>query len=291
MPPILSEITSCLISTSDTPALDASVLLARILNKPRTWVMAHPELTLSSEQQNQLNAALARLENGEPFPYVLGAWEFFSLEFEVTPDVLIPRPETELLVEKAIMWMQQNPEKQTIADIGTGSGAIAVSLAVNLPQAHILATDISAKALNVAKQNASKHNVQDRIEFIECDLLPDQSQIASRQHLHRKQVQVSSIDLICANLPYIPTATLHQLPIFNREPTLALDGGDDGFTIIRRLLSIAPARLATNAKLLLEIEASLGSQAVHLAEKTFPAANIHIHQDLTGRDRIIEIQT
>src|SRR5215203_7276699 len=124
---MLSDITARLASISDTPALDASVLIAHVVNKPRTWVMAHPELALTSAQQNQLNELLMRLENGEPFPYVLGHWEFFSLDFDITADVLIPRPETELLVEKAIMWLQETPMRRTIADIGTGSGAIAVS--------------------------------------------------------------------------------------------------------------------------------------------------------------------
>lgn len=282
MAPILSEITSCLTSASDTPALDASVLLARILNKPRTWIMAHPELALSSEQQNQLNEMLARLENGEPLPYVIGSWEFFGLEFTVTPDVLIPRPETEMLVEKAIMWIQSRDDKLNIVDVGTGSGAIAISLAINIPNANILATDISAQVLEVAKSNAEKHHVIDHIRFIECDLLPDQSQAKNRK---------SEIDLLCANLPYIPTQTLHQLPIFNREPTLALDGGDDGFALIRKLLDIAPAWLAPHAMLLLEIEATLGQPAIQLARKKFPSATIDLHQDLTGRDRLIQIQT
>jgi len=282
MVPILSEITSCLTSTSDTPALDASVLLARILDKPRSWVMAHSEVILSSEQQNQLNDMLVRLENGEPFPYVIGAWEFFGLEFTVTPDVLIPRPETELLVEKAIMWMQSNSDRHNIADIGTGSGAIAISLATHIPNANILATDISVQALEVAKSNAEKHHVIDSIKFIECDLLPDQS--------HTKNHK-SEIDLLCANLPYIPTQTLHQLPVFNREPTLALDGGPDGFELIRKLLEIAPAWLAPHAVLLLEIEATLGQPAIQLAKEKFPDAMIDLHQDLTGRDRLIQIQT
>jgi len=282
MAPILSEVTNCLTSASDTPALDASVLLARILDKPRTWVMAHPELVLSSEQQNQLNEMLVRLENGEPFPYVIGSWEFFGLEFTVTPDVLIPRPETELLVEKAIMWMQSHPDKHNIADVGTGSGAITIALAVNIPDANILATDISGQALQVAKSNAETHHVFDRVKFTECDLLPDQSHTE-----HRK----SEIDLLCANLPYIPTQTLHQLPIFNREPTLALDGGTDGFELIRKLLEIAPAWLAPHAMLLLEIEANLGQPAVQLAKEKFPHAMIDLHQDLTGRDRLIQIQT
>ena len=156
MPTLHSDITARLVANSDTPELDASVLIAHILNKPRTWVMAHPELTLTADQQTQLDADLARLENGEPFPYIIGHWEFFALDFDVTPAVLIPRPETELLVEKAIVWLQESKVRRTIADVGTGSGAIAVSLAVNIPDAEFLATDISPQALQVAKQNALK---------------------------------------------------------------------------------------------------------------------------------------
>src|SRR6185369_12826470 len=142
MPHLLSDITTSLSPISDTPALDASVLLAHVLNKPRTWVLAHPESALATEQQNQLNQALARLESGEPFPYVLGHWEFFGLDFNITPDVLIPRPETEFLVEKAIVWLQQSSIRTTIADVGTGSGAIAIAIALNVPNANIVATDI-----------------------------------------------------------------------------------------------------------------------------------------------------
>lgn len=277
----LTEITSRLASVSDTPALDASVLLARIVERPRSWILAHPELTLTDEQQTQLQSSLARLENGEPFPYVLGRWEFFGLEFEVTPDVLIPRPETELLVEKAIAFLQKNPSKINVADIGTGSGAIAVSIAVNVPKANILATDISAKALQVATRNAARHNANQRIEFIESDLLPDQSAIVNRK---------SKIDLLCSNLPYIPTNTLHHLPVYQREPTLALDGGEDGLDTFRKLLSIVPDRLAPNALILLEIESTLGEQTTQLARQHFQNAQIKLHQDLTGRDRLLEIQ-
>ena len=179
-PSLLSDILTRLAHLSDTPALDASVLLARIVERPRSWILAHPELTLTDEQQNQLDASLARLEKGESFPYVLGRWEFFGLEFEVTPDVLIPRPETELLVEKAIAWLQKNPTKMNVADIGAGSGAIAVSIAVNVPSVNILATDISSKALDVARRNAEKNGVSERIEFVECDLLPE-SKVESRK--------------------------------------------------------------------------------------------------------------
>ncbi|HQX16260.1 MAG TPA: peptide chain release factor N(5)-glutamine methyltransferase [Anaerolineales bacterium] len=285
-PSLLSDILTRLAHLSDTPALDASVLLARIVERPRSWILAHPELTLTDEQQNQLDASLARLEKGESFPYVLGRWEFFGLEFEVTPDVLIPRPETELLVEKAIAWLQKNPTKMNVADIGAGSGAIAVSIAVNVPSVNILATDISSKALDVARRNAEKNGVSERIEFVECDLLPE-SKVESR----KSDLRPSTFDLICSNLPYIPTNTLKQLPIYGREPTLALDGGDDGLDLFRKLLSMIPDWLAPNALILLEIESTLGEQTMQLARQYFQNTNITLHQDLTGRDRLLEIQT
>jgi len=272
--PLLSDVTNRLSSISDSAALDASVLIARIINKSRTWVMAHPELSMTREQQDQLNDSLMRLERGESFPYVLGQWEFFGLSFEVTPDVLIPRPETELLVEKAIAWLNKNPERRNIADVGTGSGAIAITLAVNVPNANILATDISPKALEIAKRNAQKHGIANKINFVECDLLPERS----------------SIDLLCANLPYIPTETLHTLPIYGHEPTLALDGGTNGFELIQRLLQISPKCLTPNSLMLLEIEATLGRQAVELAQQILPNTNIQLHKDLTGRDRLLEIE-
>jgi release factor glutamine methyltransferase len=281
MSALLSETSTRLASISDTPALDASVLLAHIVDKPRTWVLAHPEFTLTAEQQKQLNESLARLESGEPFPYVLGHWEFFGLDFLVTPDVLIPRPETEMLVEKAIAWLQESPVRRTVADIGTGSGVIAVSLAANIPDARILATDISTKALAIAKRNAQKMDVADRIDFVQCDLLPATAErLAMEEHL----------DLICANLPYIPTETLYTLPIYGHEPTVALDGGVDGLDLIHRLLHIAPQWLAPNSLILLEIEATRGLQALSLAYDSFSEADIRLHQDLSGNDRMLEIR-
>ena len=281
MPSVLSDITTRLTSLSDTPALDASVLVAHIIRKPRTWVMAHPELALTEEQQNQLDTSLEQLEKGKPFPYVLGHWEFFGMEFDITPDVLIPRPETELLVEKAIAWLQKSPVRRTVADIGTGSGAIAISIAASIPDAHIVVTDISPKALDVARINAHKFHVEKRIQFVECDLLPALPEsFPTEQHF----------DLICANLPYIPTDTLHVLPIYGREPTLALDGGADGLDLFRRLMKLAPDRLAPSALILLEIEATQGVKALNLAFDVFTKAKIHLHQDLTGRDRLLEIE-
>ncbi len=281
MTTLLSIVSARLFSVSDTPALDASVLIAHTVDKPRTWVMAHPELTLTREQQTQLDDLLNRLEGGEPFPYVLGHWEFFGMEFDITPDVLIPRPETELLVEKAVAWLQESSVRRTVAEVGTGSGAIAVSIAVNVPDVHILATDISHAALVIAKGNARKFKVARRIDFVQCDLLPPHPDpLSTQQHF----------DLICANLPYIPTDILHGLPVYGREPTLALDGGIDGLDQFRKLMKVAPEWLAPNGLILLEIEATRGIQALNLAYDMFSQAEIHLHQDLTGRDRLLEIR-
>lgn len=288
MPPLLADLTTRLTPLTDTPALDASVLLAHLLGKPRAWVIAHPELTLTADQQKQLDDFLARLENGEPLPYVLGHWEFFGMDFDLTPDVLIPRPETELLVEKAIAWLLQSPLSRTVADVGTGSGIIAIAIAASVRNARLLATDISPQALQVAKRNAAKHRVLERIEFIECDLLPTPSQIAN---LQSKITNLqSNLNLLCANLPYIPTQTLRSLPIYGREPTLALDGGADGLDLIRRLLRLAPTWMTPNSLILLEIESTLGSQTLDLARSTFPHAEIQLHKDLSGLDRLLEIR-
>jgi release factor glutamine methyltransferase len=277
---LLSEVTDRLTPISDTPALDASVLIAYIADKPRTWVMAHPEIRLTPEQTTRLEDSLFRLESGESFPYVLGHWEFFGMEFDITPDVLIPRPETELLVEKAIAWLQESPVRRTVADVGTGSGVIAVTLAASVPDVRVLATDISLPSLEVARENAIKFDVINRIDFVQCDLLPYHiGSLPTERHF----------DLICANLPYIPTETLQSLPIFGREPTVALDGGADGLALVRRLLDIGPGWLAPNGLMLLELEATRGIQALNLAYDRFSEGTIHLHQDLTGRDRLLEI--
>lgn len=283
---LLSAVTTRLAPLSDTPDLDASVLIAHILNKPRTWVLAHPELKLTAEQQVKLDDSLARLATGEAFPYVLGHWEFFGMELNLTPDVLIPRPETELLVEKAIAWLQESPVRNPstalrIADVGTGSGAIAISIATHVADAYVLATDISYRALQVARTNAIKFDVIGRIDFVQCDLLPPRIDPLPTE---------LRFDLICANLPYIPTATLRNLPIYGREPTLALDGGPEGLETIRRLLGMAPGWLAPNGMILLEIEATRGARALDIASDMFSEVTIHLHKDLAGQHRLLEVR-
>ena len=271
---VLDELIFRLEKNSDTPGLDAQVVLARVMDRPCSWVMAHPETPLTRKRTAALKTLVARLDSGDPLPYILGRWEFFGLEFEVTPDVLIPRPETELLVERAIVWLQAHPDHRHAADVGTGSGCIGIALAANVPDLQVMASDISSVAVKMAWRNAVKNGVGQRMEVLCCDLFPPEDEF----------------DLIVANLPYIPTKTLRRLPIYGREPTVALDGGMDGLDLIRRLLTAVPDRLGPGGLLLMEIEASEGPAALSLACDIFTEAEIHLHKDLAGRDRILEVQ-
>jgi len=278
----INRIASCLQQANqrlrahtETPYLDAQVLLAHILGEPRAWVLAHPEIELSHAQSLALEQSLGQLETGEPLPYVLGHWEFFGLDFELSPATLIPRPETELLVEQALAWLRLHPGPRKAADVGAGSGCIAVSLAVHTPNLVVLATDLSPEALEVAGRNSRRHAVAERVALAQCDLLP------------KGEVD---FDLICANLPYIPTATLRELEVYEKEPTLALDGGEDGLDVIRRLLKLAPVALAPGGLLLVEIEATQGEAARRLAQEALPDAEVRLIQDLAGRDRLVRVE-
>ncbi len=280
----LANLNDNLRNITDTPQLDAQVLLAHVLGQSRSWVITHLDSPLDSSQADSVRASLSKLQAGTPLPYLLGHWEFYGLDFEVTPDVLIPRPETELLIEHAITFLKTRDRTRfsslRAADVGTGSGCIAVTLAHHLPDLRVTATDLSLPALEVAKRNAAKHRVAHRVDFLQCDLLPP--------HFDPLPTE-SHFDVVCANLPYIPSEAVPGLPIFGREPTLALDGGPTGLDIIRRLLTIAPEWLAPQGLILLEIEASLGMQALSLAFNMFAEATIHLHQDLSGKDRLVEI--
>lgn len=270
---------------------DSQVLLAHILKISRPQLIAHLNTPLSLIQLDSATQLFAQLQAGTPLPYILNHWEFFGLDFEVNKNVLIPRPETELLVEKAISFLKNNPAKRNVIDVGTGSGIIAISIAKHIPDANILATDISPKALQVAKQNAIKHGVENQIEFVKCDLIPDRRpQTVDRDSpstVHRPL----SIDLICANLPYIPTKTMHGLEVYGKEPTLALDGGEDGLDLYRKLFSIISNNNVnlSNLAWLCEIEETQGRSATNLAKEFFPNAKVNLHQDLSGRDRLLEI--
>lgn len=259
----------------ELPQQTLLVLLSHVLKQPQTWILAHPEAELSTTQLTELTALVARLKQGEPLPYLTGKQEFFGLSFEVSPAVLIPRPETELLVERALRWLRSHPDAKRAIDVGTGSGCIAISLAINAPTLQIVATDISAEALTIAQRNAIFHHVEDRIAFQEADLIsPDLGQF----------------DLICANLPYVPTSKLGEVNSLPYEPALALDGGPDGLALIKRCLADTQAHIRAPGMLLFEIEATTGDAALALACNVFPQAKISLMPDLTGKDRLLTIE-
>ncbi len=275
MTSLLQQLTIQLNPLSDTPALDAQVLLAHIAQKDRAWILAHPELSLSTVQEDALEKALTQLRQNVPLPYAIGHWEFFGLDFIVAPDVLIPRPETEELVEHALNWLREI-NAQRVLDVGTGSGCISIALARNVPDFNLVAVDRSSAALNIARQNATKHGVAEQIKFIESDLFSN--------------VPLATFDLIIANLPYIPSETLRTLDVYTREPSLALDGGIDGLDLIRHLLADAPRYIAPKGLILLEIDSSHGQKALEIAKVFFPEAKCSLLKDLSGRDRFIHIQ-
>ena len=263
------------INCTEQPYQVALILLAHVLQKPKTWVLAHPDTHLNPDQKAQLERLINRLQQGEPLPYLTGKQAFFGLDFAVSPDVLIPRPETELLVEVALNWLEARPGANHALDVGTGSGCIAITLATRRPWLAVSATDLSQEALNIAHQNAETHQVKAQINFEQADLLPTQNQV---------------FDLVCANLPYIPTRKLGEVNTLGFEPTLALDGGADGLSLIRRLLELLPPRLNSPALVLLETEATLGAETLSLAKTTFPQAEVSLLQDLAGLDRLVRIE-
>jgi release factor glutamine methyltransferase len=221
---------------------DAELLAAHLLHRDRTWLLAHPETVLTDQQQDQLNTLAARRAAHEPLQYILGEQEFYGLTLTVTPATLIPRPETELLVESVLSWLTDNPlpHAPQILDIGTGTGAIAIALAHHHPTARLTAVDLSPEALIVARQNAIHHNLDTRITFAESDLL------AALSNAH--------FDVIVSNPPYVPTtdAPTLQPEVLHHEPHTALFAGPDGMDIYRRLIPQAHAALNPNGLLALE---------------------------------------
>jgi release factor glutamine methyltransferase len=266
--------------SSESPGLDAQVLLAHILNKPRAWVLAHPESFLSPAQESSFQRALARLESGEPLPYILGHWEFFGLDFVINPAVLIPRPETEQLVEHALKWLASHPQKRHAIDIGTGSGCIAVALASQVADLHLLAVDISLSALQVARENISRHQLAQRIVLAQTDLIMGIHPTRNRR-----------FDLVTANLPYIPETTLASLHPLRYEPRIALAGGAAGTDLIERLVRDIHLLIAPDGLLLLEIEATIGAAVQQLIQAFLPGAVVQVLSDLAGHNRLVVVQT
>jgi release factor glutamine methyltransferase len=264
------------LAASQNPSLDSEVLLARALGAERTWLLAHPEAEVGEAAARTFGAGLARLESGEPLAYILGEWEFFGVKLKVTPEVLIPRPETELLVEAALAWLVAHPGRRRAADVGTGSGCIPVALAVNVPDLRIVAGDISAGALAVASANVERYSLQARVHLIKSDLLENMA---------------GPFDVICANLPYIPEARLPELAVSKWEPMVALGGGEDGLHFIEPFLQQAKDKHAAQGLVLAEIDASLQGAVLDLALGLWPAAHIAVRPDLAGLPRLLTVET
>ena len=279
------------IAGSETARLDAEVLLANVLGVDRTGVIAHPEAPVGDGASARFAEALVRREAGEPVAYVRGVKEFMGLVLAVDPRALIPRPETERLVELAELEIGRRLTSAPrppgtppirVVDVGTGSGAIAIALAVRLrargmlAEVDLLATDDSPDALDLARENAVAHAVGDRIGFREADLIPGDER---------------PFDLVLANLPYVRTKAIEDLPVAAAfEPRHALDGGPDGLDVIRRLLELLPATLAPRGSGLLEIGADQEAEIVAAVAELPGRWSCVVERDLAGLPRVARVE-
>lgn len=256
----------------DAP-LESELLLRHVLGIDRARLYLDLESELYSEKYGEYLELIERRLNGEPTAYITHSREFYRLDFYVDSRVLIPRPETELLVERAIDLIKENSYTK-VADIGTGSGAIAVSIAVNLPEATVYATDISAPALEVALDNCRRHGVEGRITLMEGDMLEPVRE---------------ECDLIVANLPYIRESELREVNTAGFEPVAALDGGADGLDKIRRLCGQASGKLRPGGAILLEIGQGQDEEILTCIRENMPSAVSAVYQDYAGIERVVQV--
>ncbi|HSL77086.1 MAG TPA: peptide chain release factor N(5)-glutamine methyltransferase [Candidatus Limnocylindrales bacterium] len=280
---------------SETPRLDAELLLAYAIGVDRTAVIAHGEAPVGSDAEAAYEALVSRREMGEPVAYLRGMKEFHGIALTVDPRALIPRPETELLVDIAISTVMTaltagvvRQAVPRVVDVGTGSGAIAIALAVALrarrvpaEDLEITAVDVSPDALELARENAVAHGVGDRLRFVASDLLPPNA-------------RSEPVDIVVANLPYVRTAELESL-IERRlsaafEPRVALDGGPDGLAVIRRLLDELSWGLAIDGVALLEIGGDQGPSALELVSQHLPDWTGETLPDLAGLPRVLRLR-
>jgi len=268
----------------DDAFVEAELLLGHVLGMSKTQLYTEPERVLTSAETKRLWRLVQRRLAHEPTAHILEHCEFYGLDFCIDPHTFIPRPETELLVEKAVEFAHHISHRRkqiTIADVGTGCGAIAISLALTLPQAKIYATDISASALKVAEINCRRHGVNSRVELLQGNLLEPLPQ---------------PVDIIVANLPYIKDREFKDLSpeIRNYEPTMALAGGQDGLDKIQQMLEQMPGKLNTHlggcsACFLLEIGQEQGEMVTSLIKSNFPQASIELIPDLGGIERVVKV--
>ncbi len=264
----------------DDASVEAEILLGSVLGMSKTRLYTEPEKVLTSTEISQLWSLIQRRLNHEPTAYILGYCEFYGIDLLLDCHTFIPRPETELLVEQAVELARRIPRPGkgiTIADVGTGCGAIAVSLALALPQAKIYATDISARALQVTETNCQRHAVSNHVELLQGNLLEPLSQ---------------PVDMIVANLPYIKDCEFKDLSpeIIDFEPTSALAGGLDGLDEIERMLEQMPGKLSREGSFLLEIGQGQGRGVTSLVKSQFPQASIELVSDLGGIERVVQVR-
>jgi release factor glutamine methyltransferase len=254
----------------ENSSLEGEILVRYVLGLDRVDLFSSLDLELTPAQVGALSNLLQRRQSGEPSAYITGHKEFYWLDFKVDRRVLIPRPETELLVEKAIEFFGKY-NCVYVADIGTGSGCIAISLAKELPKAQIYAVDYSAQALEVARENAVKHGVSNRIHFFEGSLL---------------EPLPETVDMIVANLPYVKMNEVNS----QFEPEVALNGGEDGLDIIKKLIKQTPGKLTPKGVLLLEVGQGQADKVKAILHKAFPKAVIEVFKDLAGIERVVSMR-
>lgn len=259
----------------DTPRLDAEILLAHVLNCPRIQLYVQYDRQLTEDERARLRAFVKRRAAKEPVAYLVGKREFFGLDFQVNADVLIPRPDTETLVVELLDALRDLTAAEMI-ELGVGSGAISVATAVHERDLKIHAVDVSPQALQIAEQNARRHEVDSRITFYEGDLFAPFT-------------EGLQADAVVSNPPYVQTAELDQLDadVRDHEPRLALDGGEDGLEIARRIIADAPRYLKPNGVLLLELGPDNIRSAAEALEAETSYQQIHILKDAAGRERVL----
>jgi len=265
----------------DAPRLSAELLLAHVLSFPRIKLYTDYERALTDEERNRLRDLVGRASEHEPIAYLTGRAHFFNLEFEVTRDVLIPRPDTETLVENVIQTVRRHVVLDTprVLDLCTGSGCIAAAIAQGIKNSVVVATEISLPAAAVARRNIEKLGLAGRVTIEEGDLFEPLKRIVDPQ----------PFDLIVGNPPYIASS---QMPALDRsvrdyEPHTALDGGPDGLTLHRRILAEAPSRLNPGGRLFLEIAFDQGKLALEVASGYEGWEDIRVIKDLGGNDRVL----
>ena len=268
------------LEASDIPdaRLEAEVMVMNVMQMPRHDLFAPQETEVGPQQEQALAEYMVRRLTREPLAYILGYREFYGVNLLVNPDVLIPRPETELLVEHALFMalMGMESPELVIADVGTGTGAVAINLAIHLAAARIYAIDNFDPVLDVTSYNVRSHNVSDRVTLLKGDLL---------------EPLPESVDLVVANLPYLPTSRIPTLqPEIQWEPSHALDGGPDGLDMIRKLLQqAAQGKLKEQGIMLLELDPEQVPTVQELAKHLFPESEISVEKDLAGLDRLLVV--